>query len=236
MQRRTLNVVVMIAAAVLLMAAVSLFTIFPYAGSGYFYPGVMWSGMMGAYPYGYQAGSGWGSYGGMMGGGWGGMMGWGQAASSGSWLQLSQMQLGAFLANESLPKASNGTLMFTGSEVRLVVLMGPMGEGENMYSFVIDNMTNPTLVFKQGASVTALVVNVDTDAYHSLTLSSQGPPYYYNTMPMMMYSQATSMMLPPATGVYSGELVSFTADSDAYYICTVPGHAQEGMYGRIIVE
>ncbi|MDE1871137.1 MAG: hypothetical protein KGI06_02765 [Candidatus Micrarchaeota archaeon] len=149
---------------------------------------------------------------------------------------LNSSQLGSMIATESSASVSNNTLYFNGSDVRMVVLMGPMGKNQSMYSFVIDNLTNPTLVFQKGARVTMFVVNIDTDASHSLTVVDEDPPYSYGMMPMMMYSYASSMMLPPNSNEYFGQEVSFSANGDAYYICTVPGHAQKGMYGRIIAE
>jgi len=104
-----------------------------------------------------------------------------------------------------------------------------------MYSFVVGNVTNPTLVIPLGARVTMVVVNVDTDAYHGLTLTYAAPPYAYNVMPMMMGSLASTGVLPPSSssGGFAAQQVSFTVSGDAYYVCPVPGHAQSGMYGQI---
>lgn len=128
----------------------------------------------------------------------------------------------------------NGTLTFGGGSVGILVLMDPMTEGQSMYSFVIDNLTNPTLVIPRGARVTMTVVNVDTDAYHALTLTNVAPPYSYNLMPMMMSSLASTHDLPPssASGLAS-EQISFTVTGNTYYLCPVPGHAQAGMYGLV---
>ena len=186
-------------------------------GLSYFH---MYGWMMGAYPAAHGAPYGMMQY-------------WN---SNGSEMQLSSSQLNSLAASESLPRVSNNTLIFNGSDVNVVVLMGPMNTGQSMYSFVIDNVTNPTLVFNKGARVTMFVVNVDTDAYHSMALVNGGPPYQYGMMSMMMYSYAASAMVPPYSGMYAGQSVSFTAGGSMYYVCTVPGHAQDGMYGRIMVE
>ncbi len=155
--------------------------------------------------------------------------------SGSSEMQLNSSQLGSLATTQSVPTVSNNTLFFSSNDVRIVVLMGPMSQGQSMYSFVIDNITNPTLTFQQGARVTMFVINVDTDAYHSLTLTGESPPYAYNMMPAMMYSYAGSAVLPPTGGgMYAGQSVSFAVSTDMYYICAVPGHAQNGMYGRII--
>ena len=131
---------------------------------------------------------------------------------------------------------SNGSLTFGGNSVEILVLMGPMAEGQSMYSFLIDNNTNPTLVLPKGSVVTMIVVNVDTDAYHGLTFTTVPPPYSYNFMPMMMSSFASSGVLPPSSSGFASQQISFTVTGDMHYACPVAGHAQSGMYGQIRAE
>lgn len=150
----------------------------------------------------------------------------------GGWSYLNTSQLDSITASQPAT-AANGTLTFTGDSVKILVLMGPMAEGQSMYSFVVDNYTNPTLVFPQGARVTLVVVNVDTDAYHGLTLTGVAPPYSYNFMPMMMYSFTSTGVLPPSSSGFASQQISFTVNGGMYYVCPVPGHAQSGMYGQI---
>lgn len=94
----------------------------------------------------------------------------GRLPGGGSEGHLSGSQLGS-IAVSTPAETADGTLTFGGGSVRILVLMGPMQEGRSMYSFLIDNLTNPTLVFPQGTRVTMTVVNVDTDAYHGLMLT-----------------------------------------------------------------
>lgn len=159
-----------------------------------------------------------------------------QGSRPGGWIYVSNSQLSS--TGQSQPAAaSNDTLTFQSDSLHILVLMGPMTEGESMYSFVIDNLTNPTLVIPYGATVTMTVVNVDTDAYHALMLTTAGPPYPYNFMPMMMSPYASTNDLPPSSSSgFAEQQVSFTANGDAYYLCPVPGHAQSGMYGLIEVS
>lgn len=150
----------------------------------------------------------------------------------GGWSYLGANQLGSIQVSQPVA-AGNGTLTFSGSSIRILVLMGPMAEGQSMYSFVINNMTNPTLIIPRGAKVTMTVVNVDTDAYHGLTLTGATPPYTYNFMPMMMGSLASTGVLPPSSSEFPSQQISFTVSGEMYYVCPVPGHAQSGMYGLI---
>lgn len=221
MKRSSVGIVACLLAAAALMIALWIFASLPRESSGYAYPGTVTAAN--------NTSGSWNGYGNMMAGAL-------NYPAFGALVQLNQSQLHALLLGSSVSSVSNNTLVFSGDSVRVVVLMGPMQEGTSMYSFVIDNLTNPTLVFQHGANVIFYIVNVDTDAYHSLALSEQPPPYPYEAMPMMMYSYATSMMLPPTSGAYYGERINITVNSGMYYLCTVPGHAQDGMYGRIQVE
>lgn len=154
----------------------------------------------------------------------GGMMGGGT--------YLTSAQIDSMLTSRPAV-VGNGTLIFSGESVKILVLTGPMVEGQSMYSFVIDNLTNPTLVIPLGTRVTMVVVNVDTDAYHGLTLTGAAPPYPYSFMPMMMGSQVSTGFLPPSTSEFASQQITFTINGGAYYVCPVPGHAQAGMYGLI---
>lgn len=157
----------------------------------------------------------------------GGMMG-------GGWSYLTQAQIDSIVVSQPV-SAANGTLTFVGRSVTMLVLMGPMAEGQSMYSFVIDNFTNPILVLPKGSTVTMVVVNVDTDAYHGLTLTNFTPPYAYNFMPMMSSFASTGVM-PPYSSGFAAQQISFIVNGNMYYVCPVPGHAQSGMYGLISVE
>lgn len=150
------------------------------------------------------------------------------------WGYLNGNQLNSVTPSQPA-SAANGTLTYGGDSIRILVLMGPMSKGLSMYSFVIDNFTNPTLVLPRGAEVTMLVVNVDTDGYHGLTLTTVPPTYPYNLMPTMMDSFASSSVLPPSSSSgFASQQISFTVDGGMYYVCPVPGHAQSGMYGQIM--
>ncbi len=151
------------------------------------------------------------------------------------WDYLSSSQLASIKASQPVAD-ENDTLTFGTGSASILVLMGPMAEGQSMYSFVIDNLTNPTLVFPRGTEVTMIVVNVDTDAYHGLTLTGLAPPYGYDFMPGMMGSFASTQVMPPQSSGFAAQQISFTVDGDMHYICPVSGHAQAGMYGQIKVE
>ncbi len=150
--------------------------------------------------------------------------------------------------------SSNDTIVFKGSDIKLVVIAAGHEELSNITSnaspgyatddiFVIYGLVDPTLVVPHGATLEITVVNLDEGMYHNFVFASSGPPYSYMAMQGMMYGQAGiwTMMpfLPPATGngivhEYS-YAITVPASASLWYLCTYPGHAQNGMYGRMLV-
>ncbi|ABW02307.1 plastocyanin/azurin family copper-binding protein [Caldivirga maquilingensis] len=154
---------------------------------------------------------------------------------------------------------SNNTIVFTSSDITLVALAMMGDDAVNMTGmplpgyahgdvFVIYGLINPTLVIPQGAVVHVIVINLDDDMYHNLIVTAVPPPYPYNVMPYVgMYGgyMGPGMMtmmqwLPPANYnagyAYGYEYtITLNAPGTYWYLCTYPGHAQDGMYGEVIV-
>jgi len=106
----------------------------------------------------------------------------------------------------------------------------------SMYSFIIEGLINPAIVVSRGSKVTMIAVNVDSDAYHTFTLTRLQPPYPYMAGHLMMGSLPSTGTLPPSSGGrYAAKTISFIAEYPAYYVCAYPGHAQNGMYGQFMV-
>jgi len=153
----------------------------------------------------------------------------------------------------------NDTIVFHSSNVTLVVAAMMGGDAENMtgsplpsYSkgdvFVIYGLINPTIVVPEGAVIHVIFINLDDDMYHNFVVTAAPPPYPYYSMPYI--ARGTEMgpgmmvnmeWLPPANygegyaASYSYSLV-MEYPGVYWYVCTYPGHAEEGMYGEIIVE
>ena len=129
-------------------------------------------------------------------------------------------------------------------------------------AFVIYGLIDPTLVIPSGAHINLIFANFDDDMYHNFVVTSLVPPYYYMLMKGMMFSNSstwfgggmgsfesrsnpifgtTMSLLSPAnysqgTAYYYTSTFSLQSYSSNYwYICSYPGHAQSGMYGRILV-
>jgi rusticyanin len=127
--------------------------------------------------------------------------------------------------------------------------------------FVIYGLINPTITVPKGSSAHFLVINLDDSDYHNLDLTTASPPYSY--MPMMSGSNGMMgssaggrmmngygnnngrypSMMPMITPAnysqgfaysYSYSLALSTPGT-LWYFCMYPGHAQSGMYGKILV-
>lgn len=121
----------------------------------------------------------------------------------------------------------------------LEVMTGPM-DGPRMFSFEILGLYNPTIRIAAGSAVQFTVINVDTDSYHNFVLSVHGPPYY-SMNGMMQDGGAMSSIhyLPPVHSsmyAYTNFSYQFNSPGTYWYLCTYPGHAENGMYGKVIVS
>lgn len=124
--------------------------------------------------------------------------------------------------------------------------------------FVVGGLIDPTLVITEGATIHLVFVNLDDDMYHNFVVTSLFPPYGYMPLMGVMSSggsqyggmmgggsgasfASTMPLLSPAAddqGLASYYTMSMTLSDEGgsyWYICTYPGHAQDGMYGRIVV-
>lgn len=140
------------------------------------------------------------------------------------------------LANAQVNKSDN-TITYSGNEIKIVMLGGPEGADGK---FVIGGLVNPTLNVPRGARVTLELVNEDEGMPHGVEITDAGPPYpYMSMMQGAIYPGALIQPIPEASeNGYPQALAAFTASytGNYYYICQYPGHAQKGMYGRIIIK
>lgn len=136
-------------------------------------------------------------------------------------------------AERNLGKKGTSDLTFTEKEIRLVVLTGPE---DDMLSFRIQGMRNPTLVVPPGATLRILFVNLDTDMRHDVRFGSVAA-----TFPIEPDISATtgSKRLDPKSedDVMQAEEIDLKATSTGAfkYFCSVRGHAKGGMWGNIAV-
>jgi len=143
----------------------------------------------------------------------------------------------------------NNTIIFSSKDPSIVALAMMHERAVNLtglmlpsYSkgdvFVIYGLINLTLVIPKGSSVQFRIINLDDGMNHDLSISSVRPPYPYIAMMSSMQSNGMISFLPPTDeGVAHEYSYTLTLDQSGnlYYLCTYPSHAQEGMYGRIIM-
>lgn len=131
-------------------------------------------------------------------------------------------------ATHAAVSADKKTLTFRQKTVRLVVRSGPSND---MLSYRIAGLRNPTLVVPAGATLQALFLNTDDDMTHNLRFGAQhaasapsvGTPGLAHKTKATFHAADVTLRVPPKSGTY-------------YYFCTVPGHAQGGMWGMIRVR
>jgi rusticyanin len=146
-------------------------------------------------------------------------------------LSASQAAAADKTATPALVSADKKTLTFHQKTVRLVVHSGPAND---MLSYRIEGLRNPTLIVPAGTTLKALFINTDDDMMHNLRFTVQklpfkGPVKSAGTTNLPHKSETAyhaedlTMRVPTRAGIYT-------------YLCTVPGHAPGGMYGMLIVR
>ena len=181
-----------------------------------------------------------GGYGsGTNGGGYGMVGGYGSGANRSlvNNAQLNQLvrqgEAGAIINRKT------NTVTYKGQNVTLVALASPHGK-PNM-TWEIDGLVNPTVVVSSKAQVRVTLVNTDWGYMHGFEVTTSPPPYPFMSM-MAINTDFFLMPLPPRT---TKSLPSAQYDATSgllnlragtyYYLCPVPGHAQQGMHGTLRV-
>ncbi|MGH9818950.1 MAG: hypothetical protein ACRD43_02175, partial [Pyrinomonadaceae bacterium] len=136
-------------------------------------------------------------------------------------------------ARQTVGKKEHSNLTFTGREIHLVVLTGPE---DDMLSYRVQGVRNPTLVIPAGATLNILFVNRDEDMKHDIRFGK-----VVGDFPIApdVTNTAGSTRLDPKSDddTMQAEEVVLTAVSTGTfnYFCSVRGHAKGGMRGNIVV-
>lgn len=140
------------------------------------------------------------------------------------------------LANAKINKSEN-SVTYSGKDITIVMLGGPK---EADGKFVIGGLINPTVYIPKGSRITLEFINEDEGMPHGIEITNAGPPYLYMLMMQGGVYPGTFINPVPAANEngYPSASTTFTANSAGqyYYICQYPGHAQNGMYGEIIIK
>jgi rusticyanin len=138
----------------------------------------------------------------------------------------------------SMDRTAN-RITFAGTVVRFTVVASPAGGPDE--TFRIAGLVNPTVTVTKGAHVSIQLVNADPDTAHGLVMTPSGAGSSW--MPMMTAPPAFAgaalwfLSNPTPAGMHTG-ILSFTAGAPGtyQYLCPVPGHAQKGMVGALVVS
>ncbi len=145
-------------------------------------------------------------------------------------------------SNGATMDIATNTVTYTGNDITLDVIAVQPGKPDT--TFEIAGLVDPTIKIPRGATITLNLVNMDygTDMAHGIIITRLPPPYPY--MGTMMTATGGVPPLYPRSSEdlqaasYASGTAYFRATTPGtyYYLCQVPGHAQQGMYGKIIVE
>ncbi|MEO6907400.1 MAG: hypothetical protein ABI210_05880, partial [Abditibacteriaceae bacterium] len=128
--------------------------------------------------------------------------------------------------------ADKGTLTFDQKDISLVVTTGPE---DDMLSFRIQGVRNPTLAVPSGAEIKVLLVNTDSDMVHDFLFGTLQRPIADH--PPTAGTVGSDRIQPAKSETYSAQQMTFTAPQNgvATYFCSMKGHAEKGMWGTIVV-
>ncbi len=141
--------------------------------------------------------------------------------------------LSAIEKGQTVGKKDKTALTFTEKEIRLVVITGPE---DDMLSYRIQGMRNPTLVVPTGATLNVLFINVDGDMKHDIRFGHVVGEFAAG--PDIKETAGAEKMLPKTEeGTMQAEELVLKANEDgAYkYFCSVGSHAKGGMWGNVAV-
>ena len=172
-----------------------------------------------------------------------GMMGGGSSMMGGGAVTTSSPAAARALAHQLAAGADinrqTNTVTYHTAQVALAALASPDGQKDMTWN--IDGLVNPTVVIPRGAQVTVHFFDADTGTPHGWELTSTPPPYPSMVMmdAQVAFPGAFAMPVRGATAQqWSGRTLQFTAATAGtlYYLCPVPDHAGQGMYGTLIVQ
>lgn len=131
------------------------------------------------------------------------------------------------------------TVAYTSTQVHLVALGAP-GSRPGMF-WEVDGVVNPTVVVPAGARITVEFADGDPGYQHGFEVTAAPPPYPSMAMMGAGVVAPGAFVMPvaaPRGASWYSETTTFTAPPAGtyYYLCPVPGHARQGMWGKLIVR
>jgi hypothetical protein len=135
--------------------------------------------------------------------------------------------------DQTAGKKEKNNLTFSEKNVRLVVVTGPE---DDMLSYWIQGVRNPTIVVPSGATLKILFVNADVDMRHDVRFGHVTGDF--PIAPDIAETAGSSKLTARSEdGVLQAEEIVVRAGADGAfkYFCSVRGHAKGGMWGNVAV-
>lgn len=148
--------------------------------------------------------------------------------------KLTSAQLEAAEKNSTVgvvDKAKN-TLTFSGEAISIVVRTGPE---EDMLSYRIQGVRNPTIVVPEMTSLKVLFVNADEDMFHDFRVGDVKVPF--KSKPDTSKTAGSEHLGQVIDDVYNAQEFGYHLHDKGVlrYFCSVGSHAKSGMWGSIAV-
>jgi plastocyanin len=138
------------------------------------------------------------------------------------------------LEKERTAAAAEGTtLTFTQNDIRLLIVTGPE---DDMLSYRVLGIRNPTLVVQPGATLRILFVNRDGDMLHDVRFGHVMAEFGLTPEIAETVGSEKLAAHEESAPMQAEEIVIQAREGGAYkYFCSVRGHAKGGMWGNILV-
>lgn len=129
---------------------------------------------------------------------------------------------------------SGTTIRYNGKIARVVV--AAVLPGFPFPSFEVGKIKDPTLSVAGGSDVKITFINMNAGFGHSLQITQKAPPFA--VMPQVTpVVTGTEFSPSPKGGKFPYTTFNWHPKAGTYYyVCTVPGHAMMGMFGKIVVK
>jgi rusticyanin len=178
----------------------------------------------------------------MMGGGGnaGGMMGDGHGVGGAraGFVPASRVRASAAYAARSA-KRTGSMFSYSTQHVNLVAIAAP-GSQPGMF-WQLDGVNNATITVPAGATLNVEFANGDPGHRHGFELTTAAPPYSFMAMMdghIAAHGAFIMPVRPPDGNSWYVATATFHAPAPGTYhiICPVPGHAQQGMWAKLVVR
>ncbi len=130
-------------------------------------------------------------------------------------------------------------ITFTTTTVSVVVEASPPHNPD--MTFRLAGLVDPTVVVPLDARITVEFINADNDEAHGWMITPLQPPFAFWSPPgsrPAFVGASAGVIGDPTPAGQGARIVTFTVSTaGAYqYICPMPGHAQMGMHGAVVVR